>query len=112
MGHPLPPDPEGREMPPFFQGKTGKIYSLFQTFQCSQISRQNVHNFKPQQSNCIPAFRPRGTSFRSLNLRPLFVRIQAMHFDRDDVDLPGFHKFFKESAEEEMEHAQKVNSTS
>lgn len=33
-----------------------------------------------------------------------------MHFDRDDIDLPGFHKFFKESAEEEMEHAQKANS--
>ncbi|XP_074633273.1 ferritin, heavy subunit-like [Acropora palmata] len=31
----------------------------------------------------------------------------AMHFDRDDMNLPGFHKFFKESAEEEMEHAQK-----
>lgn len=31
----------------------------------------------------------------------------AMHFDRDDINLPGFHKFFKESAEEEMEHAQK-----
>ena len=35
---------------------------------------------------------------------------QAMHFDRDDINLPGFHKFFKESAEEEMEHAQKVCS--
>ncbi|XP_068686024.1 soma ferritin-like [Montipora foliosa] len=30
----------------------------------------------------------------------------AMHFDRDDIHLPGFHKFFKESAEEEMKHAQ------
>ncbi|KAK2573273.1 Soma ferritin [Acropora cervicornis] len=35
---------------------------------------------------------------------------KAMHFDRDDINLPGFHKFFKESAEEEMEHAQKVCS--
>ncbi|CAH3175223.1 unnamed protein product, partial [Porites evermanni] len=32
----------------------------------------------------------------------------AMHFDRDDINLPGFHKFFKESAEEEMKHAQKL----
>lgn len=32
----------------------------------------------------------------------------AMHFDRDDIDLPGFYKFFKESAEEEMEHAQRL----
>jgi len=31
----------------------------------------------------------------------------AWHFDRDDVALPGFHKFFKESSEEEREHAEK-----
>ena len=31
-----------------------------------------------------------------------------MHFNRDDINLPGFHKFFLESAEEEMKHAQKV----
>jgi len=29
----------------------------------------------------------------------------AMHFDRDDINLPGFHKFFKESSEEELKHA-------
>lgn len=32
----------------------------------------------------------------------------ALHFDRDDINLPGFYKFFKESAEEEMEHAKKL----
>jgi len=31
----------------------------------------------------------------------------AWHFDRDDVALPGFHKFFKKSSEEEREHAEK-----
>jgi ferritin heavy chain len=31
----------------------------------------------------------------------------AFYFDRDDVALPGFHKYFKKSAEEEAEHAQK-----
>jgi len=31
----------------------------------------------------------------------------AWHFDRDDVALPGFHKFFKKSSEEEREHAGK-----
>lgn len=36
--------------------------------------------------------------------------IQAMHFDRDDIDLPGFHKFFKESSEEELKHAHMVSS--
>jgi len=29
----------------------------------------------------------------------------AMHFDRDDINLSGFHKFFKESSEEELKHA-------
>jgi len=34
---------------------------------------------------------------------------QAMsyHFDRDDIALPGFAKFFKESSDEEREHAEK-----
>ncbi|GAB6018416.1 fts3-like protein [Chamberlinius hualienensis] len=32
----------------------------------------------------------------------------AYHFDRDDVALPGFHKFFKEQAHEEREHAEKL----
>ncbi|XP_068687174.1 uncharacterized protein [Montipora foliosa] len=32
----------------------------------------------------------------------------ALHFDRDDINLPGFYKFFKDSAEEEMEHAKKL----
>ena len=31
-----------------------------------------------------------------------------MHFNRDDINLPGFHKFFKEASEEEREHAKKV----
>nr|UYM80462.1 ferritin-like protein 1 [Novocrania anomala] len=31
----------------------------------------------------------------------------AWHFDRDDVALPGFHKYFKEAACEEREHAEK-----
>ncbi len=31
----------------------------------------------------------------------------AMHFDRDDVALPGFHHFFSKSSEEEREHAEK-----
>lgn len=31
-----------------------------------------------------------------------------MYFDRDDVALPGFAKFFKKSAEEERGHAEKL----
>ena len=32
----------------------------------------------------------------------------AFHFDRDDVALPGFEKFFSESSKEEREHAEKL----
>ena len=38
----------------------------------------------------------------------LLLCIQATHFDRDDINLPGFKKFFKESSEEELKHAQQV----
>ncbi|ESP04129.1 hypothetical protein LOTGIDRAFT_207566 [Lottia gigantea] len=30
----------------------------------------------------------------------------AFHFDRDDVNLPGFFKFFKKQGDEEREHAE------
>lgn len=32
----------------------------------------------------------------------------AYHFDRDDVALPGAHKYFKKASDEEREHAQKL----
>ena len=32
----------------------------------------------------------------------------AYYFDREDVALPGFHKYFKEQSEEEREHADKL----
>jgi len=32
----------------------------------------------------------------------------AFYFDRDDVALPGFSKFFRKSSEEEREHAEKL----
>uniref|UniRef100_A0A6B0V3N0 Ferritin n=1 Tax=Ixodes ricinus TaxID=34613 RepID=A0A6B0V3N0_IXORI len=32
----------------------------------------------------------------------------ACYFDRDDVSLPGFHKFFKKCSHEETEHAEKL----
>ncbi len=34
----------------------------------------------------------------------------AYHFDRDDIALPGFHKYFKGLADEERQDAEKVNS--
>jgi len=33
---------------------------------------------------------------------------QAWYFDRDDVSLKGFHKFFKKCSDEEREHAEKM----
>jgi len=32
----------------------------------------------------------------------------AMYFDRDDIALPGFSKFFQKSSDEEREHAEKL----
>ena len=32
----------------------------------------------------------------------------AYHFDRSDVALPGFHKFFRKMSDEEREHAEKL----
>ena len=32
----------------------------------------------------------------------------SYYFDRDDVALPGFSKFFKKSSDEEREHAEKL----
>lgn len=32
----------------------------------------------------------------------------AFYFDRDDVALPGFYKFFKKASDEEREHAEKL----
>lgn len=34
--------------------------------------------------------------------------LQSYYFDRDDVCLPGMRKFFKESSDEEREHAEKL----
>ena len=34
--------------------------------------------------------------------------LQSFHFDRDDVALKGFHKFFKNQSHEEREHAEKL----
>lgn len=32
----------------------------------------------------------------------------SFYFNRDDVALPGFHKFYKENSDEEREHAEKL----
>lgn len=35
-------------------------------------------------------------------------QLEAYHFDRDDVALPGFHKYFKQMSDEERGHAEKL----
>ena len=37
-----------------------------------------------------------------------YTHIQSYHFDRHDVALDGFSKYFKKSAMEELEHAEKL----
>jgi len=45
----------------------------------------------------------------NLELHASYVYMSmAWYFDRDDVAMPGLHKFFKKSSEEEREHAEKL----
>lgn len=45
----------------------------------------------------------------NLELHASYVYLSmAAYFDRDDVALPGFHKYFKHASDEEREHAQKL----
>ena len=43
-----------------------------------------------------------------LILSLFFLLTQSYYFDRDDVALPGFAKYFKKAADEEKEHAEKL----
>ena len=38
----------------------------------------------------------------------VFPNTQSYYFERDDVALPGFAKYFKKAADEEKEHAEKL----
>lgn len=35
-----------------------------------------------------------------------FILLQSFYFERDDVALPGFGKYFRKASDEEMQHAQ------
>ncbi len=37
-----------------------------------------------------------------------FIFLQAFYYDRDDIALPGFSKYFKKASDEEREHAEKL----
>jgi len=63
----------------------------------SQI-RQNYH------SECEAAINKQ----INMELHASYVyHAMAYHFDRDDVALEGYHKFFKHQSDEEREHAEK-----
>ncbi|XP_055864781.1 soma ferritin-like isoform X3 [Biomphalaria glabrata] len=47
-------------------------------------------------------------SYTYQSMTPYITISSAYYFDRDDVALPGFHKFFKKQSEEEKEHAEKL----
>lgn len=52
---------------------------------------------------------------RCVRLHPydkFFSCPQSYHFERDDVALPGFAKFFKEASDSERDHAHKLMSVS
>jgi len=66
---------------------------------------------KPSQ--CRQNFHPDCEAGINLKINRHFFKIytyRSMYFffDRDDVALPGFAKFFKASSEEEREHAEKL----
>lgn len=68
------------------------------TFKMSQI-RQNFHAESEASLN----------KQINIELHASYVyQSMAWYFDRDDVALPGFHKFFKKCSEEEREHAEVI----
>lgn len=67
----------------------------------SQVNRirQNFHE------NCVNAINDQ----INLELTASYIyQSMSFHFNRDDVALPGFQKFYKENSDEEREHAEKL----
>jgi len=65
----------------------------------SSLVRQNYHK------ECEAAVNKQ----INLELTASYIYLSmAYHFDREDVALPGFHKYFKEQSDEEREHGQKL----
>ena len=65
----------------------------------TSITRQNYHEESEAAVN------------KQINMEftaSYIYHAMAFHFDRDDVALPGFTKFFKKCSEEEREHAEKL----
>jgi len=66
--------------------------------QSSNIIRQNFHEESEKALN----------KQINMELYASYVYLSmASYFERHDVALPGFHKFFKKNSDEEREHAQK-----
>lgn len=72
---------------------------ILQTTAMASLARQNYHQ------ECEAAINKQ----INLELYASYVySSMAFYFDRDDVALAGFHKFFKESSDEERGHGEKV----
>jgi ferritin heavy chain len=65
----------------------------------TEMARQNF------SKACEEAFNEQITAELTASL---VYRSMASHFDKDDIALKGFRKFFLHSAEEETEHAQEM----
>ncbi|CAH1782225.1 unnamed protein product [Owenia fusiformis] len=65
----------------------------------TSLCRQNFHQ------DCEAAINKQ----INLELYASYVyQCMAFYFDRDDVSLPGCHKYFKKNSDEEREHAEKL----
>ncbi|CAH3020570.1 unnamed protein product, partial [Porites evermanni] len=77
------------------------LFTPISTFQLRKMSlcRQNYHE------ECEAGINKQ----INLELYASYVYLSmAYHFDRDDVALPGFHKFMLKQSDEEREHARKL----
>lgn len=96
----------------FFQKGPPPYHSFQRTFKTA-LSLHNKDNEKSSQKNptCRQNYHEECEALINkqvnLELYASYVYLaMAYHFDREDVALPGFHKFFKKCADEEREHAE------
>merc|ERR1712002_824126 len=75
--------------------------------------RRNLNIIKMSVSQCRQNYHSESEAGanRQINMElyaSYTYQSMAFYFDRDDVALPGFSKFFKKSSDEEREHAEKL----
>uniref|UniRef100_A0A9J8CY98 Ferritin n=1 Tax=Cyprinus carpio carpio TaxID=630221 RepID=A0A9J8CY98_CYPCA len=72
-----------------------RIAALLRVYSCVIFTTPLICDEQTRLSECFQSFPYR------------FCYLQTHYFERDDVALPGFAKFFKKNSEEEREHAEK-----